>query len=112
MSFLDIGLLQPRDLVLHVLRVQLEVVRLGSEEVEVGGALEECLLVVAKLDVQVVKAVGGLKHNSIEVLWIRPWYQLLSQIWDLHGTWIQIWLFFLGELDPSWCWLLPLCRLF
>ena len=64
MSFLNVGLLQPSDLVLHVLRVQLEVVRLGTEEVEVGGALEEGLLVVAELDVQVVEAVGGLKHNS------------------------------------------------
>ena len=60
MTFLNVRLLQPRDLVLHVLRVQLEIVRLGAEEVEVGRALQDGLLVVAELRIQLVKAVGGL----------------------------------------------------
>ena len=60
MTFLDVGLLQPRNLVLHVLGVQLEIVRLGAEEVEVGRALQDGLLVVAELRIQLVKAVGGL----------------------------------------------------
>ena len=60
MTFLDVGFLQPRDLVLHVLGVQLEIVRLGAEEVEVGRALQDGLLVVAELRIQLVKAVGGL----------------------------------------------------
>ena len=60
MTFLDVGFLQPRDLVLHVLGVQLEIVRLGAEEVEVGRALQNGLLVVAELRIQLVKAVGGL----------------------------------------------------
>ena len=60
MTFLDVGLLQPRDLVLHVLGVQLEIVRLGAEEVEVGRALQDGLLVVAELRIQLVKAVSGL----------------------------------------------------
>ena len=60
MTFLDVGFLQPRDLVLHVLGVQLEIVRLGAEEVEVGRTLQDGLLVVAELRIQLVKAVGGL----------------------------------------------------
>ena len=60
MTFLDVGLLQPRDLVLHVLGVQLEIVRLGAEEVEVGRALQDGLLVVAELRIQLVETVGGL----------------------------------------------------
>ena len=60
MTFLNVRLLQPRDLVLHVLGVQLEIVRLGAEEVEVGRALQDGLLVVAELRIQLVKAVGGL----------------------------------------------------
>lgn len=65
MSFLDVGLLQPRDLVLHVLGVQLEVIRLGAEEVKVGGTLQDGLLVVAELRVQFVETVGGLKQDSL-----------------------------------------------
>ena len=60
MTFLDVGLLQPRNLVLHVLGVQLEIVRLGAEEVEVGRALQDGLLVVAELRIQLVETVGGL----------------------------------------------------
>ena len=60
MTFLDVGFLQPRDLVLHVLGVQLEIVRLGAEEVEVGRALQDGLLVVAELRIQLVETVGGL----------------------------------------------------
>ena len=60
MTFLDVRLLQSGDLVLHVLGVQLEIVRLGAEEVEVGRALQDGLLVVAELRIQLVKAVCGL----------------------------------------------------
>ena len=60
MAFLDVGLLQSGDLVLHVLGVQLEIVRLGAEEVEVGRTLQDGLLVVAELRIQLVKAVSGL----------------------------------------------------
>ena len=60
MTFLDVRLLQSGDLVLHILGVQLEIVRLGAEEVEVGRALQDGLLVVAELRIQLVKAVCGL----------------------------------------------------
>ena len=43
---------------------------------------------------------SGMVDDTVELLWIRPWCRLQSQILDPHGIWIRIWFFFLGEPDP------------